>query len=158
MKQMLILSKLHKRRLDTATQEVMVAYAEVERTQAIVENCRMALEKQRIDAIQQEKEMYANLCRSIVRRKRFEDVRIDLQLMKNITLEKEKAVLAAEGELEKAQAVFKQAQAKHQLCLIKCEKFNTLLDIEKKAQQLAMQVAEDAALDEVVELMYGRRR
>jgi hypothetical protein len=153
MSQITVVCRLQKHRVDVAAQAVVQARNAVGKAEIAVEVCRAALEAQRASAALQEKEMYEVLCRSVVRRKKFDDVSIDLQLLKNATLTMERELLFAEAQLDKARATLRDASARYRQRMIRSEKFDTYAELERQALWHAAQATEDAVLEEAAELM-----
>jgi hypothetical protein len=153
MSQLTSMGGLYRRRADSAAKEVKAARSELDRAEEVVEACQARLTAQRIEAAQQERDIDAALFRSIVRRRRLDDTLIDLQMIRNATLALETELLQTEQDRDKAGIVLENARARYREQVIKLEKFDALIERETQDANVATQAAEDATLEEAVEMM-----
>ena len=153
MSQLTSMGGLYRRRADSAAKEVKEARSALDHAEAVVDDCQARLAAQRIEAAQQERDIDAALFRSIVRRRRIDDTLIDLQIIRNATLALETELLQTEQDRDKAGIVLENALTRYRAQVIKLEKFEALIERETQEADAATQAAEDATLEEAVEMM-----
>lgn len=153
MSQLTSIGGLHRRRADSAAMEVREARIDLDHAEQVVVECEQRLAAHRIEAARQEREIDAGLFNCVIKRTKLDDAMIDLQIIKSATLAMETELMQTEQERDKMRIAFTNAQARYRERLVKLEKFESLIERETRDATASANAAEEATLEEAVELM-----
>lgn len=132
-----------------AETELSAARGVVARAHDEEEAARRVLEEFLLYSERHERELYADLCRRVIKLRELEDVQMAVLELRNGERRREEAIEAARKALERAQAALEAAREVHRLAMRMKEKFLELARDHDEERMREVQRIEDLEMEEV---------